>query len=449
MISNSSSYDVRNRTGKGQHGLEMIIGLTIFFLAYVGIITEKINRALVACGGGLLMLLTGITTTDSAFMNHIDWNTIALLFSMMILVSITSQNGLFEYIAITLAQKVKGRPLALLAVIATLTAVGSALLDNVTTVLLVVPITLTLTKILKVTSTPFLVTVILSSNIGGTATLIGDPPNIMIGQAVDHLDFNDFLYNLAPVVIGIYVVIMAGLLIFYRNQLTVDDQYRESLLRLNAGDYLKRGPLLYKSGIVLSMTIAGFLLHPILHTELTNIAMAGAVLLMLITQNELKIEAVFESIEWVTLFFFIGLFILIGGLEEVGIIDEVARTILLYTDGDLPRTSLVILWGSGFLSAFLDNIPFVAAMIPVITEFSGYGMTNLDPLWWSLALGSCLGGNGTLIGASANVVVAGLALKDGKEVRFIEFLKIGIPVVCVSLVISTIYIYFRYLLPYY
>ncbi|MGB8000923.1 MAG: ArsB/NhaD family transporter [Anaerobacillus sp.] len=427
----------------------MIIGLTIFFLAYVGIITEKINRALVACGGGLLMLLTGITTTDSAFMNHIDWNTIALLFSMMILVSITSQNGLFEYIAITLAQKVKGRPLALLAVIATLTAVGSALLDNVTTVLLVVPITLTLTKILKVTSTPFLVTVILSSNIGGTATLIGDPPNIMIGQAVDHLDFNDFLYNLAPVVIGIYVVIMAGLLIFYRNQLTVDDQYRESLLRLNAGDYLKRGPLLYKSGIVLSMTIAGFLLHPILHTELTNIAMAGAVLLMLITQNELKIEAVFESIEWVTLFFFIGLFILIGGLEEVGIIDEVARTILLYTDGDLPRTSLVILWGSGFLSAFLDNIPFVAAMIPVITEFSGYGMTNLDPLWWSLALGSCLGGNGTLIGASANVVVAGLALKDGKEVRFIEFLKIGIPVVCVSLVISTIYIYFRYLLPYY
>ncbi|MGA9287304.1 MAG: SLC13 family permease, partial [Anaerobacillus sp.] len=305
----------------------MIIGLTIFFLAYVGIITEKINRALVACGGGLLMLLTGITTTDSAFMNHIDWNTIALLFSMMILVSITSQNGLFEYIAITLAQKVKGRPLPLLAVIATLTAVGSALLDNVTTVLLVVPITLTLTKILKVTSTPFLVTVILSSNIGGTATLIGDPPNIMIGQAVDHLDFNDFLYNLAPVVIGIYVVIMAGLLIFYRNQLTVDDQYRESLLRLNAGDYLKRGPLLYKSGIVLSMTIAGFLLHPILHTELTNIAMAGAVLLMLITQNELKIEAVFESIEWVTLFFFIGLFILIGGLEVVGIIDEFARTI--------------------------------------------------------------------------------------------------------------------------
>ncbi len=449
MISNSSSYDVRNRTGKGQHGLEMIIALTIFFLAYVGIITEKINRALVACGGGLLMLLTGITTTDSAFMNHIDWNTIALLFSMMILVSITSQNGLFEYIAITLAQKVKGRPLPLLAVIATLTAVGSALLDNVTTVLLLVPITLTLTKVLKVTSTPFLVTVILSSNIGGTATLIGDPPNIMIGQAVDHLDFNDFLYNLAPVVCVIYVIIIAGLLVFYRNRLKVDGRNRESLLHLNAADYLKKGPLLYKSVIVLIMTIAGFLLHPILHTELTNIAMAGAVLLMLITQKEHKIEEIFESIEWVTLFFFIGLFILIGGLEEVGIIDEVARTILLYTDGDLPKTSLVILWGSGFLSAFLDNIPFVAAMIPVITEFSGYGMTNLDPLWWSLALGSCLGGNGTLIGASANVVVAGLALKDRQEVRFIEFLKIGIPVVCLSLVISTIYIFFRYLLPYY
>ncbi|WP_306558413.1 ArsB/NhaD family transporter [Anaerobacillus sp. 1_MG-2023] len=449
MKSNSSSYDVRNGTGKGQHGLEMIIALIIFVLAYVGILTEKINRAIVACGGGLLMLLSGITTTDSAFMNHVDWNTIALLFSMMILVSITSQNGLFEYIAIKLAQKVQGKPLPLLAVIGTLTAIGSALLDNVTTVLLLVPITLTLTRILKITSMPFLVTVILSSNIGGTATLIGDPPNIMIGQAVDHLDFNDFLYNLAPVVVVIYAVIMTGLLFLYRKGLTVDDDHRQTLLRINADDYLKRGPLLYKSSIVLLMTISGFLLHPILHTELTNIAMAGAVLLLLITQNEHKIEEVFESIEWVTLFFFIGLFILIGGLEEVGIIDEVARSILLYTDGDLPKTSLVILWGSGFLSAFLDNIPFVAAMIPVITEFSGYGMTNLDPLWWSLALGSCLGGNGTLIGASANVVVAGLALKDKQEVRFIEFLKIGIPVVCVSLAISTIYMYFRYLLPYY
>ncbi|KMM37543.1 ArsB/NhaD family transporter [Guptibacillus hwajinpoensis] len=429
--------------------MEMIIALTIFVLAYVGIITEKINRALVACGGGLFMLLAGITTTDLAFMKHVDWNTIALLFSMMILVSITSQNGLFEYIAIKLAQQVKGKPLPLLAVIGTLTAVGSALLDNVTTVLLLVPITLTLTRILKVTSLPFLIVVILSSNIGGTATLIGDPPNIMIGQAVDHLDFNDFLYNLAPIVVVIYAIVIPLLLFFYRKRLKVDNQHRESLLRLNAEDYLKRGPLLYKSTIVLLMTISGFLLHPILHTDLTNIAMAGAVLLLLLTQKEHKIEEVFESIEWVTLFFFIGLFILIGGLEEVGIIDEIARAILLYTDGDMPKTALVILWGAGILSAFLDNIPFVAAMIPVITEFSGYGMTNLDPLWWSLALGSCLGGNGTLIGASANVVVAGLALKEKQEVRFIEFLKIGLPVVFISLIISTIYIYFRYLLPYY
>jgi len=449
MNSDSPSYDVRNGTGKGQYGLDIIIALTIFVLAYIGIITEKINRAIVACGGGLLMLLAGITTTDSAFMNHVDWNTIALLFSMMILVSITSQNGLFEYIAIKLAQQVQGKPLPLLAVIGTLTAVGSALLDNVTTVLLLVPITLTLTKILNITSMPFLVTVILSSNIGGTATLIGDPPNIMIGQAVDHLDFNDFIYNLAPIVVVIYAVIITGLLFFYRKGLIVNDSYRQSLLKIDASQYLKKGPLLYKSSAVLLMTITGFLLHPVLHTELTNIAMAGAVLLLLITQKEHKVEEVFESIEWVTLFFFMGLFILIGGLEEVGIIDEVARTILLYTEGDLPKTSLIILWGAGILSAFLDNIPFVAAMIPVISEFSGYGMTNLDPLWWSLALGSCLGGNGTLIGASANVVVAGLALKDNQEVRFIAFLKIGLPVVFISLVISTVYIYFRYLLPYY
>lgn len=427
----------------------MIIALIIFVLAYIGIITEKINRALVACGGGLLMLLAGITTADEAFVKHVDWNTIALLFSMMILVSITSQNGIFEYIAIGMAQKVKGRPLPLLAVVGTLTAVGSALLDNVTTVLLLVPIILTLTKILQVTSIPFLVTVILSSNIGGTATLIGDPPNIMIGQAVKHLSFNDFLFNLAPIVGVIYVVIISGLLFFYRKRLVVDSAHRETLMQMKAEDYLKRGPLLVKSVVVLIMTIAGFLLHPFLHTDITNIAMAGAVLLLLITQHEHKIEEVFASIEWVTLFFFIGLFILIGGLEEVGIIDEIARAILLYTEGDMPKTSIIILWGSGILSAFLDNIPFVAAMIPVITEFSGYGMTNLDPLWWSLALGSCLGGNGTLIGASANVVVAGLALKGNQEIRFIHFLKIGLPVVVVSLAISTVYIYFRYLLPFY
>ncbi|MCA0986188.1 ArsB/NhaD family transporter [Guptibacillus algicola] len=429
--------------------MEMSIALIIFVLAYIGIITEKINRALVACGGGLLMLLAGISTADEAFVKHIDWNTIALLFSMMVLVSITSQNGIFEYIAIQMAQKVKGHPLPLLAAVGCLTAVGSALLDNVTTVLLLVPIILTLTRILKVASMPFLITVILSSNIGGTATLIGDPPNIMIGQAVKHLDFNDFLFNLAPIVGVIYAVIITGLLLFYKKSLVVDDAHRETLMKMNAEDYLKKGPLLFKSCIVLIMTIIGFLLHPLLHTDITNIAMAGAVLLLLITQHEHKVEEVFSSIEWVTLFFFIGLFILIGGLEEVGIIDEIARAILLYTEGDMPKTSIIILWGSGILSAFLDNIPFVAAMIPVITEFSGYGMTNLDPLWWSLALGSCLGGNGTLIGASANVVVAGLAMKENHEIRFIHFLLIGLPVVIISLLISTIYIYFRYLLPFY
>ncbi|TLS39271.1 ArsB/NhaD family transporter [Pseudalkalibacillus caeni] len=429
--------------------METIVTASIFVFSYIGIITEKINRALVACAGGLLMLLLGIIDLNNIFIKHIDWHTISLLFSMMVLVSITSQNGIFEYIAIKVAQRVEGKPIPLLFMMATLTAAGSALLDNVTTVLLLVPIILTLTRILQVPSVPFLVSTILFSNIGGTATLIGDPPNIMIGQAVGHLGFNDFLFHLGPVVLLIFGSIMGGLLLFYRKKLHVTEQYRLELLSIRANTYLKKGPLLYKSLAVLGMTILGFLLHPLFHVEITSIAMAGALLLLLITHDEHETEEVFKSVEWITLFFFIGLFMLIGGLKDVGIIDEIARGILYYTEGDLPKTAIVILWGSGIFSGFLDNIPFVAAMIPVITEFQDYGMTNLDPLWWSLALGSCLGGNATLIGASANVVVAGLALKDKQQVSFLEFLKVGVPVVFVSLIISTIYIYFRYLLPYY
>ncbi|MCF6138071.1 ArsB/NhaD family transporter [Alkalihalobacillus berkeleyi] len=428
--------------------MNVTLAIVIFLISYIGIMVEKINRALVACCGGVIMLILGIIDVDQAFFKHVDWNTIALLFSMMILVSITSQNGVFEYIAIQLAQQVKGKPIPLLVVMSTITAIGSAFLDNVTTVLLLVPIIITLTNLLNVNSVPFLISAILFANIGGTATLIGDPPNIMIGQAVAHLDFNDFLYHLGPVVILIYIVVISCVSLFYKKSLIISEEKQAELMAVDPASFLKKGPMLFKSVAVLLMTISGFLLHPFIHVDLTTVAMSGALLLLLITSKDQEIEEVFRSIEWVTLFFFIGLFILVGGLIEVGIIDEMARSILSLTEGDVPKTTIVILWGSGLLSGFVDNIPFVAAMIPVIMEFKEYGIQNLDPLWWALALGSCLGGNATLIGASANVIVAGLAAKSGKDFSFIQFMLIGFPVVILSLIIATAYIILRYLLAY-
>jgi Na+/H+ antiporter NhaD/arsenite permease-like protein len=433
-------------TTEGEALMETAIVLFTFFICYFFIITEKINRALIACGGGLVLLLSGIYDIDVVFVEYIDWKTIGLLFSMMVLVSITSQTGVFEYVAIKVAQSVQGKPIPLLVVVATLTAIGSAFLDNVTTVLLFVPILLTITRLIEVPPVPYLITLIISSNIGGTATLIGDPPNIMIGQAVKHLTFNAFLVNLAPVVVIIFVMVIIGLTLVYKKELSASPLKQNKIMNLNASDFIKVSPALYKSVTVLFLTILGFILHPFLHIDLTSVAMSGALLLMLLTSEEQDVEEIFKSVEWVTLFFFMGLFMLIGGLEKVGIIDEFAKGIIYYTEGDLRKTALLILWTSGVFSGFVDNIPFVAAMIPVINEFQTYGMVNIDPLWWSLALGACLGGNATLIGASANVVVAGLALREKEPVHFMEFIKIGVPVVFISLIIATTYVYFKFLI---
>jgi Na+/H+ antiporter NhaD/arsenite permease-like protein len=291
---------------------------------------------------------------------------------------------------------------------------------------------------------PYLVAVILSANIGGTATLIGDPPNIMIGQAVEHLTFNAFLLNLAPIVFIIFLTTMGGLILLYRKKLKVSAELQKNLQSLKAE--VNWNFTLVKSISVLVITIAGFMLHTFLHLDLTTVAMAGALLLLFITHDVYKPEEIFKEVEWGTLFFFMGLFLLVGGLEEVGIIDELARGIIFTTEGDYKTTALLILWLTGLLSGFVDNIPFVAAMIPVINEFEDYGMTNLDPLWWSLALGACMGGNGTLLGSSSNLVVAGLAAKSNHPLGFLSFMKIGLTVVIFSLLISTVYIYFRYLI---
>lgn len=428
--------------------MEVILATVIFIISYIFIMSEKINRAVVALSGGALLLLTGVYSANDMFLHYIDWNTIALLFSMMLLISITEKTGLFSFIAIRFAQKVRGSPVPLFIGVSILTAVGSALLDNVTTVLIFVPIILKITKQLNLPAFPYLLTIIFSSNIGGTATLIGDPPNIMIGQAVDHLTFLSFVNHLAPLALIIFLIMLGVMVPLFRRTLTVKSINVEELLTIDASSYLVKTPMLYQSITVLILTLSGFLLHSFLHIELTVIALSGAILLLLLTEKEIETEQIFAKVEWVTLFFFIGLFTLVGGLEEVGIIDELARAIVLSTDGDFSKTALLILWISGLFSGIVDNIPFVAAMIPVIQEFESYGMVYLDPIWWSLALGACLGGNATLVGASANVVVAGLAEGANQKISFIRFMLYGIPFVLFSLIISTFYIYVRYLIPY-
>ncbi|WP_173916032.1 ArsB/NhaD family transporter [Halobacillus sp. Marseille-Q1614] len=424
-----------------------LLTILIFIVSYLLLMMEKWNRALVALTGGVLLLICNVYEWDDAF-GFIDWKTISLLFSMMVLVSITKKTGIFTFAAIKLAQLVKGRPIPLLVVSGLFTAIGSAFLDNVTTVLLFVPVLLSLVKQLQLPAFPYLLTTIFASNIGGASTLIGDPPNIMIGQAVNHFTFLSFINHLGPVTLIVLIFTLWILMSIFKKQLTYDERRAQTFMEMDASEHLVRSPLLYRSVGVLLLTISGFMLHPFIHMDLTTIAVTGALLLMFLTDNEIDVEQVFHEVEWVTLFFFIGLFMLVGGLETVGLIDELARGIVWISDGDLPFTSMLMLWTSGILSGVVDNIPFVAAMIPVVQELQGYGMMNVDPIWWSLALGACLGGNGTLIGASANVVVAGLAASYREPIPFFKFALYGVPILFLSLIISTFYIMIRYLLPF-
>ncbi|HLO11761.1 MAG TPA: ArsB/NhaD family transporter [Pseudoneobacillus sp.] len=423
----------------------------VFLISYAFIISEKINRAIIALLGAGLMISLGIVDLEKAFTHHIEWGTITLLIGMMILVGITSKSGVFQFVAIKTAKLAKGKPINILIMLSFLTAIASAFLDNVTTVLLIVPVTFSITRMLNVNPVPFLISEVLFSNIGGTATLIGDPPNIMIGSANKHLTFNDFLINLAPVIIIIMLVTAVILYLVYRKQLVAETKLVEKLMKLNEKDYIKDPVLMKKSLIVLGLTILGFITHSITHVDAAVIAMAGGTILMLIGVKEHDLEEVFASVEWVTIFFFAGLFTLVGGLVDIGLISSLAQKALDITGGNITTASYLILWISGIASATIDNIPFVATMIPLIQDMAvGMGLSpdspQIDVLWWSLALGACLGGNGTLIGASANVIVAGIASREGHGFSYMKFLKIGAPLTLVALIISHIYIFVRYLM---
>jgi len=417
----------------------------IFIIMYVFIASEKINRTVVAMLGSLLMVLTGIITQEKAI-HHIDFNTLGLLIGMMIIVAITGQTGVFNYIAIYAAKVAKGEPKRILIILALITAVCSAFLDNVTTVLLIVPVTISITKKLKVDPIPFLITQIIASNIGGTATLIGDPPNIMIGSAVKELTFLAFIQNLAPIAV-INLIVVVGILSFlYRKKLMAQDSLKAEIMKLEPEAEIKDRRLLKKSLGILMLTLLGFFMHQSLNLESSTIALTGGFLLLAtVGKKHNFIESVLEKIEWGTIFFFIGLFIAVGALIETGIIKQIALYCFEITKGEVLETSLLVLWLSAIISAFLDNIPFVATMIPLIFDMGNMGIVNLEPIWWSLALGACLGGNGTIIGASANLIVAAMAAEKGHNISFVKYLKVGFPVMLLTILISTIYVYLRFL----
>ena len=424
----------------------------IFIATYAIIISERINRAIAALLGGGLMILCGILTQEAAI-RGIDFNTLGLLIGMMVIVSITKKSGVFQFVAIWIAKKVHAHPIGIMLMMSAVTAVFSALLDNVTTVLLVTPVILLITEELKIKPYPYLFAVIFMSNIGGTATLIGDPPNIMIGSAAN-LSFNDFLWNITPIIPLIAVVTLLPIWWIWRKDFVATLSDRARVMRFNEIEAITDWKLLKQALLVFIMVIAGFMLHGITHIEPATIALFGAALLLLLenfgsdpeTQNKRVHHALIE-VEWVTLFFFIGLFIAVYGIEQAGLISAMAHGLLGLTQGNLTTTALAILWGSAIASAFVDNIPFVATMIPLIKSLAPAmgGEQAITPLWWALSLGACLGGNGTLVGASANLVVAGIAEQAGTPIRFTAFLKIAFPLMLISIAISHLYLYFRYL----
>ncbi|MEK4360660.1 ArsB/NhaD family transporter [Paenibacillus sp. FSL M7-1455] len=422
---------------------QAILAIGIFLVIYGFIIAEKIHRTIVAMIGGTLMVVLGIVDQETA-LHHIDFNTLGLLVGMMIIVGVTAETGLFKYIAVVAAKKAKGEPVRILIALALITAVGSAFLDNVTTVLLMVPVTFSITKQLRVNPVPFLITQIIASNAGGTATLIGDPPNIMIGSAVKELSFMDFIVNLAPIAALVMAMYIPIFIFLFRKKIQTTNELKQTIMEMDESELITDRGLLRKCLIVLGLTILGFFTHQLLHLESATVALAGAFLLLLLTGEHMMEEA-FAKVEWTTIFFFVGLFVLVSGLIETGVIAKLAEQAIELTGGDLVTTSMLILWLSAIASAFLDNIPFVATMIPMIQEMGHMGVSNLEPLWWSLALGACLGGNGSLIGASANLIVAGMSGKEGHPIRFVQFLKYGFPLMLLSIVLSSIYVYFRYL----
>jgi Na+/H+ antiporter NhaD/arsenite permease-like protein len=429
----------------------MWVSTALLAITYAVIISEKINRSIVAVVGAGLMVVVGVLDQEEAIAG-VDWNTIGLLTGMMILVSISRRSGMFQYLAIWSAQRARAHPAGILAMLQITTAVLSALLDNVTTVLLVVPVTLAIAKELEVPAYPFLFAEILASNIGGTATLIGDPPNILIGSQVG-LDFNAFVVNLTPVIIVVLAVQTLWIHLKWGQQMKASSEAKARVMDMIPREAIMDPVLLRQSLVVLGAVIVVFVLARPLHLEPATIAMLGAGMLMLLDNwsNHTEkaahnIHQTFGDVEWITIFFFIGLFIVVHGVEVGGLLALLGDALVHATGGDMATAGYAILWASAFLSAIVDNIPFVATMIPLIQSMApAYGGEDaIMPLWWCLSLGACLGGNGTLIGASANLTVAGIGERNGVPFRFVTYTLHALPMMIVSIAIAHGYVWWRY-----
>jgi len=422
----------------------MLITLVVFAATYVLIITEWINKMLAAMIGGFLIILLGIVNQHTA-LAAIDWNVIFFLIGMMMVISVLRETGLFMFVAIKTAKLAKGKPLRIMAFMFLATAFVSALLGSVTTIMILVPIVLLIAGELKISPAPFVITMVIASNIGGAATMIGDPPNILIGSATDY-SFMDFIINLTPPALMIAFSSLIPLWLLYRKQMKVSNERRAKLMEYNEKNLIQNRKLLIISIFVLVLMLTAFTLQEQLHLETATIAMAAGLSLVAIGSRK-KVEKILTTdVDWITIFFFIGLFMIVESLVETGFIDLLAGLVFKVTGGEPKTTSMMILWLSGFFSAIIDNVPFVAAMIPMIEKLAVYigYPAKMHPLWWSLALGTCLGGNGTLIGASANIVAIGIANRNGFHITFKDYTKIGAIFTLNSLIISTLYIWFRY-----
>ncbi len=429
----------------------MWVSTCILAITYATIMSEKVNRAIVALVGAGVMILIGVLDQEEAI-HGVDFNTIGLLTGMMILVSISRRSGMFQFLAIWSAKAAKAHPAGILFILQITTAVLSAFLDNVTTVLLIVPVTLAICGTLKVPAYPYLFAEILASNIGGTATLIGDPPNILIGSQVG-LAFNDFVYNLLPVILIVMVVQALIIHILWGKDLRASHDAEARVMAMNPTESIEDWRLLKQALAILTLVMITFVLARPLHLEPATIALSGAAVLMLLdnwTHHAEKaahnIHQTFGDVEWITIFFFIGLFVVVHGVDVGGLLALLASKLVAATGGDMATAGYAILWSSAFLSAIVDNIPFVATMIPLIKSMapSFGGEAHILPLWWCLSLGACLGGNGTLIGASANLTVAGIADRNGVPFRFVTYTLYAAPMMMVSVAISQVYVWWRY-----
>ncbi|HET8975025.1 MAG TPA: ArsB/NhaD family transporter [Solirubrobacterales bacterium] len=418
----------------------MTLAALIFVVALAVIASERVHRTKVALLGATLAVLFVSEFNQEKAIESVDFNTIGLLAGMMILVYLTQQTGVYDYIAIRAGQLSKGRPLWVVLSLAGTTAVLSAFLDNLTTILLVVPITFLLADALDIDPIPLIVIEVISSNIGGTATLIGDPPNIIIAGATD-LTFNQFIVNLAPIVVVTFVVVTGLLYLFYRPRLQIEERNRRYVMELEARESIRDAAELKRTGPVLVATILAFFAHQALHIEPATVALTGATIALLVTKVDL--QDALSKIEWPTLFFFVALFVMVGALEETGAIGKVADGVEDLTGGDRTAELLGITWIAAAGSAVVDNIPFTTAMIPVVEQLGG---AEEDAYWWALSLGACFGGNATIIAAAANVAAAGLTERAGRPIGFVAFLKVGIPVTVLSVAMASLYITLRYIL---